>query len=554
MLDSVLQRLIGVAIAVLVANALWVGILPSRSGQIVAALGAVIAAIIIVAVWRSERTRTAVLASPPGLVIHRMGALAVVAPFVLPLFFLHTVPVLAFWRFDGRSALLVAWLISIVVAISLEPERPESASRSTARCLLVLFLVFSAGVWLAIVMDTGIPAFMMQIDRRGDRICQMDLFTTFATVWQTNPPSDHLFLAWRSQDDFQHQRVYANHGHPFLLSMYAWVRVAQALGHLTLWQASNTTILLPIFVLIVAFITLVARSRSQQHRVHAVQLLPLFLAMGILLTTWRLCIDLIRFDSDNLYPLLAAVLVLIYALLLPPVQTRAAAVVAALFAALSPTITPLMVLPVVCLFGRRGQDARDTLRQNRSVIVICLAAIAAGAISYFEPRILIRWYGYHPLQSSLIFRSGLDGDTRYFSGLLQATVAPCPTLCCYARSLSDLIVPSVVPLAVLGPLVWWWSPSQGGAVGRGFLFLITPYVMSVIFFPQSVSIHPYLYDHWFIIPVVVSGLMAMLSVAVVDRLKGAALLTFLLFTSAMLMSNLLGVVQGLARAIAFFTS
>jgi hypothetical protein len=464
------------------------------------------------------------------------------------------VPLLAFWRFDGRSALLVAWLISIVFAIAFEARHPESANRPTARWLLVLFLIFSAGLWLAIVMDTGIPAFMMQIDRRGERICQMDLFTTFATVWQTNAPSDHLFLAWRSQDDFQHQRVYANHGHPFLLSMYAWVRVAQELGRLTLWQASNTTILLPIFILIVAFITLVVRSSSQPHRLQVAHLLPLFLAMGILLTSWRLWIDLIRFDSDNPYPLLAGALVLLYALLLPPVQTRAAAVVAGLSAALSPTITPLMIVPVVCLFGQRREDLRDTLRQNRSVIVICLAAIVAGAVSYLEPRALIRWYGYHPIQSSLIFRSGLDGDTRYFSGLLQAAVAPCPTLCCYARSLSDLLVPSVVPLAVLGPLVWWWSPSQGRSVGRTTLFLITPYLMSVIFFPQSVSIHPYLYDHWFIIPVVVSGLMAMVSRAVLDRLNGAALLIFLLFTSAVVMANLLGVAQGLARAIAFFTS
>jgi len=554
MLESVLQRLIRIAVAVLVVNALWAAVLPSRSGQVVAALGVLIASGSLLAIWASQPIRNAILASPPGFVTHRLGPVAAVAPFVLPLFFLRTVPLLAFWRFDGRSALLVAWLISIVSAIAFERDRPESSSRSTARWLLVLFLIFSAGLWLAIVMDTGIPAFMMQIDRRGERICQMDLFTTFATVWQTNPPSDHLFLAWRSQDDFQHQRVYANHGHPYLLSMYAWVLVAQKLGHLRLWQASNTTILLPILVLIVGFVTLVARSSRHQHRIHVAHLLPLFLAMGILLTTWRLWIDLIRFDSDNLYPLLAGVLVLLYALLLPPVQTRAAAVVAGLLAALSPTITPFMIVPLVCLFGQRGENVRGTVRQNRSVIVICLAAIAAGAVSYLEPRALIQWYGYQPLQSSLVFRSGLDGDTRYFSGLLQAAVAPCPTLCCYARSIPDLLVPSVVPLAVLGPLVWWWSPSEGRSVGRTLLFLITPYLMSLIFFPQSVSIHPYLYDHWFIIPVVVSGLIAMVSGAVVDRLNGAALLLFLLFTSAILMSNLLGIVQGLARAIAFFTS
>jgi len=103
---------------------------------------------------------------------------------------------------------------------------------------------------------------------------------------------------------------------------------------------------------------------------------------------------------------------------------------------------------------------------------------------------------------------------------------------------------------ILAPLVWWWSPSQGFSVGRLFLFLITPYVMSVILFPQAVSIHPYIYDHWFIIPVVVSGLVAMLSRAVEDRLNGATLLVFLLFAVAILMSNLLGIAQGLARAVA----
>ena len=168
--------------------------------------------------------------------------------------------------------------------------------------------------------------------------------------------------------------------------MYGWVRAAQRLGHLRLWQASNTTILLPIFVLIAGFVTLLARNGSLAHRSRASHLLPLFMAMGMLLTTWRLWIDLIRFDSDNPYPLLAAVLVLLYALLVPPLQTAAAAVVAALFAALSPTITPLMVLPVLCLFGERGQDARDLLRRNRPVLVVCLAALVAGAISYVEPR------------------------------------------------------------------------------------------------------------------------------------------------------------------------
>ena len=553
MRESVLQRLITVAITVLVANVLWAGILRSTSGQVVAAFGALIAFVVIVAVCGSQRIRTAVLASPPEFLTHRLRTLAVLAPFLLPVFFLDTVPVIAFWRFDGRSALLAAWLISIVLAMAFEHERPDPESQPGARFLLTAFVLFSAGLWLAIVMDSGIAAFMMQFDRRGPRPCQSDPFTTMATVWQSNPPSEHLFLAWRSQADFQQRNVYANHVHPFLLSMYGWMRAAQKLGHLSLWQASNTTILLPVFVLIAAFATLLARSATLWHRLRVRHLFVLFLAMGILLTTWRLWLDLVRFNSDNPYPLLAGILILLYALLLPPVHTRSAATVAALFAALSPTNTPMVILPVVCLFGQRGQDVRDLLRQNRSVMVICLAALVAATASYLEPRVLIRWNGYHPQESSLLFRSGLDGDTRYFSGLLQAVAAPCPIGCCYARSLSDLLVPAIIPLVAVGLLLWRWSPSEAVSVGRALLFLTTPYVMSVILFPQSVSIHPYMYDHWFIIPVVVSGLMAMLSRAVDDRLNGAGLLGFLLFGGAILMSNLLGIAQGLARAVAFFT-
>ena len=545
---SVLQRLTGIAVAVVVANALWAATLPSRSGQVIAAFGVLIASVVVVAVWSSPRIRSIVIAHPPQFVTHRLRALAVVAPFVLPAFFVRTAPVVAFWRFDGRSALLVAWLISIVVSIAFESDRAEDAARPTAKFLLVIFLVFSAVLWIVIVLDIGIAAYMMEFQRRGQRPCQTDLLTTMATVWESNWPSQHLFLSWRSEADFQQRTVYANHVHPFLLSMYGWMRTAQRLGHLRLWQAANTTILLPIFVLIASFVTLLARSALWPR--FRVGLFTLFLAIGILFTTWRLWIDLIRFNTDNAYPLLGGILVLLYALLLPPVQTGSAAIVAALFAALSPTNTPMLILPVLCLFGRGAQDARDVLRQNRSVIVICLAALGAGAISYLEPRALIRWNGYHPIQSSLLFRSGLDGDTRYVSGLLQAVVASCPIGCCYARTLPELLLPSAVPLAVLAPLVWWWSPSQGRAVGRLVLFLITPYVMSVILFPQSVSIHPYLYDHWFIIPVVVSGLVAMLSPAVEERMHGATLLIFLLFTSAILMSNLLGIAQGLARAMA----
>jgi hypothetical protein len=551
--SALLQRFIVLCLATLCANVFCAITLPHASGRIVGAVGASIAAALLFGVGAFPDVRNRLLASPPALLERRATLLIVLVPFLLPGLFLHVAPVLGFWRFDGRAALLVAWLAVVIVAIILEHRRGPNADRRTVRWLLSLFILFSAGVWLSIVLDSGIASFMVTIDRRGSRPCQSDPFTTMITIWESNPPSEHLFLGWRSQENFDHRIVYANHVHPYLLTMYTWIAVTRYTAGLTSWGASNTSILLPILVLIAAFGTLLARSGLLWNRTHLRGLLTLFLAIGILVTTWRLWIDLVRFNSDNPYPLLSAVFVLFYALLLPPARTGGAAAVAAVFVALSPVYTPMLVLPVLCLFGHSGRTWREVLQRNRSVMAVCAVALLTGGVAYLEPRLLIWWKGYQSQESSFLFRSGLDGDTSYFSGLLQAAVAPCPTNCCYGRTVSELLFPAILPLAAFGPLTLRHAASTATSVWRAFLFLATPYLVSVILFPQSVSVHPYLYDHLFVIAAVVAGLMAMLSAPIERRLTGAGLLAFLLLVSAILMSNLIGIAQGLARAEAYFT-
>ena len=184
---------------------------------------------------------------------------------------------------------------------------------------MAAFMVFAAAVWLTVAMDSGIASFMVNFDRRGPRGCQSDPLTEMAAVWESNRPSDHLYLAWRSQEAFDRRIVYANHVHPYLLTMYAWVNAARRLGGLTLWQASNTSLLLPVLR---SWRIRGAGSpkRSPPEHVDGRDLAIVFLGVGVLLTTWRLWIDLVRFNSDNPYPLLAAVFVLVYALLLPPMR------------------------------------------------------------------------------------------------------------------------------------------------------------------------------------------------------------------------------------------
>ena len=83
--------------------------------------------------------------------------------------------------------------------------------------------------------------------------------------------------------------------------------------------------------------------------------------------------------------------------------------------------------------------------------------------------------------------------------------------------------------------------------GRTLMFLLTPYFLSVIFLPQSVSIHPYLYDHLLLVPIVVAGASMMFIQEVLDRLHGPLLLAFILFMAGVIMSNLIALAQVLAH-------
>ena len=553
-LPVLVSRFTAVCVAAFCANAVWAAILPNASGRVAGAAGAVIAAALGFSGRAVPAFRDRLVTGPPAFLQRRSTIAAVLLPFLIPGLFLWSTPLLAFWRFDSRAALLVAWLMALTIAITLEHRREDRAPGVSTTWLLALFILFSAGMWLTVVLDSGVASFMVSVDRRGPRPCQSDALTTMIGVWESNPPSEHLFLGWRGQEQFDRRIVYANHVHPYLLTMYAWIGGVRYASGLPLWAATNTSILLPVLVLVAAFGTLLARSNLLADRTHLTGLLTLFLATGLLLTSWRLWIDLVRFGSDNPYPLLSAVFILVYALLLPPIRTRAAALAAAAFVALSPVHTPMLLLPVICIFGERGRTLRELLERNRAVATVCGVALLTGMIAYMEPRWLIAWKGYEPEESSFLFRSGLDGDTSYFSSLLQAAVRPCPVNCCYPRTFSDLVFPAVLPLLVFGAVAWRTGGASARALALGLLFLTTPYLTSLILFPQSVSVHPYLYDHLLVIPLVVMGLLAMLSAPFGRRLTGAGLLAFLLFVSALLMSNLLAISQGLSQALAYFRS
>ena len=532
-------------VGVLCLNLTWVVILPSQSGKASAIIGAAIAALAVLLPFVSSRGHS-YLHDIAGASV-RIPAAALVLPFLLPAISLITTPTVAFWHLDGRAWLILGWMwCGILLALPDGPAPPATGRSPLVRSGTLLFLLWTSALWLTVVSDLGIRRVILETDRTVPMVCRSDWLTTVFSIWEGTPAREHVFLGWRSWESFQTRTPYANHVHPYLFTMYGWTRTVRALSGVAPYVATNTVPLFYVFMLLTAFTVFLARAGLLRERQGPVRLLALFVAYGLIVTTWRFWNDLYRFNSDNPFPLLVAVFLLVYAFLLAPARPVAAGVSAAVFVALSPIHTPMALVALLGLFGKAAATRRDFLHRNRAVIAISFAVVLVGVVSYLAPRILIALKGYVPVGSSYLFRSGLDGDTRYFSNMAQAVFASCPAGCCFPRQAGELIWPAFLPLVFAGAATRWRDSPGTISLGHLLLFLTTPYWMSVVLFPQSVSIHPYLYDHLLLIPVVLVGSAAMITPALQSRLHGAKLLVFLLLTGGLLMSNLIGIAQALA--------
>jgi hypothetical protein len=528
-------------------HAIWVAAAPGVAARVLALAGLAGSFGLAIACAPGRASIWAV-AHPRQLATSRPLSVAVLAVFLLPAVALRPFTI-AFWILDPAAALICSWIavLGLVHVLDESAGNPESSgARHHLPIVSSLFIAWTAALWLTVVLDLGIGRYVVMADRTVNRYCQSDPLTDTFEIWRAQPASEHLFLGWRTAEAFETRNAYANHVHPYLFAMYAWSTSIEWLTGLPLYVATNTTPLFYAAVLVCAFILLISRMGLLSGRQGPTKLLALFLATGFLMTTWRFWNDLYRYNSDNPYPFLAGGFIIVYSLLLAPPRPLAAPASTALAVALSPIHTPMLMLAAACVFGTPASGIRALWTSNRVLRRALVWAAVAGLTTAFLPRVLIAWKEYHPVGSSFLFRSGLDGDTTYFQNLLQAAALPCAANCCYGRPPAELLFPAFLPAALL---FWLTRPLRGSsiAVGQLLLFTCTPYVVSLILFPQSVSIHPYLYDHLLILPVVVAGAAAAVTPAVVSRLRGPGLLVFLLFSGALIMANLLALAQGIAR-------
>jgi hypothetical protein len=507
----------------------WAIALPGRQSKAAALLGALIAAASLVMARRRSGGDRETAASGRGL--------AMLAPFLLPALSFAATPQFAFWWLDGRAWIIVSWLIVAAIGAL---RTDEGAPR--ARLWVGIFVFWCCAFWATVVWDAGMRDLILFVDRTIELPCRTDPLSTMFKTWEKHPASEHLFLGWRPESSFEKKEPYANHVHPFLLSMYAWIVAVRAATGLPMPIASNTTILLQMLVVLVGTSALLARLGLLRRGHEPGGLIVLFLGYGFLITTWRFWIDLFQFQSDTPFPLAAGLYALVCASFVPPVRPWMAIASSLVFVALTPINAPFLILAAACVFGQPAATVRDLWSRNRLIVGLAISTMALAFVVMALPRLLVVWKGYSSYSSSWLMRSGLDGSTQYFENMFQAIWRGHRTSC-YLRTPAELLLPMFLPLAAFGP--WGFRSDHGLPVhpAKLLLFLCTPYLCSWILFPQALSVHPYLYDLLLLIPIVIIGLVLLLTEPIRRGLTGPWLLAVMLFMGALIMTNLTTLAQ-----------
>ncbi|MEO5898079.1 MAG: hypothetical protein ABIS06_20515 [Vicinamibacterales bacterium] len=528
------------AAIVLPANLLYLFLLPSRTGKAVAFVGCIVTVTLIASFGRSAGAG----GEQRAITLDRLWSVILLALFALPLASFLGQPQIAFWRLDGRGLLILAWLGALAVLIGASVDaRPGTASRQRlVRPILLtqLFVVWSAIFWMTVIWDLGIARAVLGV-QHDDRL------TSSFALWTVERARDHLFMVWLNREAFEAGVAYSNHLHPITFFFYGCSRLVQLATGMPLYVGRNLAPFVMAALGVIAFTMLLPRM-ARSPRGTATFHITLFLVLGYFLSEWHFWVFPYTWNFDTVFPIIVYLAALVWAAATPRIRAANAwrlTLALMILGAFGWIYTPLLILALWFLFSEPKHGIAATLAANRTLVRASVAGMAVAVVTYAIPLVLIAIRGYRNSSSPFLFRSGLDGDMRYFQDVGQAVFHPVNG----ARSWISVIFPGAVLLTIAACCAWRDGVVTRRRLGRACLFLLVPYGFSVALFPQSVSIHPYMYDTLLILPMVLLGSLGVLAPSVQRRLRGGTTLAGLLLIAILIMANLIAISQGVVRLL-----
>lgn len=459
--------------------------------------------------------------------------------FLIPIVFIPS-PQIAFWKFNAIGKITITWLIFSVCWLNLfERSKDNTKAQISLSTPAVLFIVWSSILWICFSWDVGgYSLFKKAI--ATERIINSDRFSSIIfKIWEDYPISSHLGLGFLSYKDFENH-AYSSHSQLYLISTYLFTKILQVIGGIKMVAATRLLPLLYSAFIAGTIIFVFLRTKFKISFNSFTTQLTLFLSIGFLLTLPDFWITLIRYNADNPFPLLLCFLLMMFTYIINNDYDAKGFKFLLYFVCLFSYMYGAFCLITLLFFMFRKDALIKFANSPQKLIKILCIGFGFALVSFLYPKIVIMALGYKDSASSFLFRSGLDGDMTYYSNIYQAVVNP------YAK---QLIRPwsSLLPALIFTNIVFFLGrlKSQEKYLGSidNVIFLFSPYLFTIVFFPQATTIHPYLFDYILIFPLVFLGMCWSIGQTFQQKITGPKAYLFILFMSALVIYNLTKIAQ-----------
>ena len=350
-------------------------------------------------------------------------------------------------------------------------------------------------------------------------------------VWETSPAREHLFLPFYDLQLFADRVPYTHFPPVFILLLYAYVRMVEAVLAVPVTVAQNF-VFLPYALLFAGVVVWLLCTEKQQPPLGARGLLVSFVSAGVVATNASFWTGFVLGNVN--FHVIAATLFLPLGVLAFRgwLYSRAGFLILLVLALLAPLYALFGLLACALLYDEQAITPRRTVVKAGACLVLVTLVSAFLPVAVFHLGSFVREGG-----SSIGLRSGLDGDTRYFANMITAVLWPYPG----ARQAHALHLPALALLAWVALRALAPQHDLARRMLRLWLVAVSPYFIHLVFFPQAIAIHPYLFDVLLTAP---SGFaLAFWSrlPEITERLEGSLLLTWFLVCSGIIMTSLIDI-------------
>ena len=382
----------------------------------------------------------------------------------------------------------------------------------------ILFFLLCCFCWFAIVMSLGVYSSTI-IPKNGV------LPFTF-NWWESTDFQNHLMLGNYLENETAKGTVYTTYTYPFYLVNYLILAPFHHLFGLSYEIAHN---ILP--YINVCFFALVLYRIKKSQIVLIVKsgnlyfLLMLLLIVGLLISNALPWISMLKNNLENFHMLVAILFCVLSLVCLKEYETkkrdRMFLWIGLLISFLTPIYFPAWLLCYVY--------SEDVLKVRKSMVINIVLVVFSNFANYILPVLASESLNLQSSASGFLYRSGLDGSRQYFDSILSVIYAPSSS----QEKTSTFLL--IIATIVLGKML----KSHSKKFFKQAIFLLIPFLSTIILFPQFSSIHMYFVELLLVIPCVFMLCYWLLNFEIIVQLQPKQFSLLLVFFTLLIMSQLL---------------